>query len=96
MREREEDNIFSLNNLKENLATYKKDIKRIPIVMQYNKRDLATHGVPLLPIDLMEKELNSELGAPYFEASALKGINVINTLKKIVMITMEMLQKELE
>lgn len=96
LSDKEEDNVFSLNNLRENLELHNKDIKKIPLVFQYNKRDLAALGIPLLPIALLESKLNSELKAPYFEASALKGINVVNTLKKIVVLTMDVLQKELE
>lgn len=96
IKEKEEDNIFSYNNLKENLELYSKDIKNMPLVFQYNKRDLASLGIPLLSVKTLESQLNSELKAPYFEASALKGINVVNTLKKIVVLTMNVLQRELE
>ena len=94
MAVRRERNVLSLKNLEENLLLYKKDIKKIPLVMQYNKRDLDQKGIALMDLDLMEKELNSELKAPSFPASALAGQNVVNTLKKIVSLTMANLKHE--
>ena len=94
MAVRRERNVLSLKNLEENLLLYKKDIKSIPLVMQYNKRDLDQKGIALMDLDLMEKELNSELKAPSFPASALAGQNVVNTLKKIVSLTMANLKHE--
>jgi small GTP-binding protein len=41
MAVRREKNILSLKNLQDNLATYKKKINEIPLVLQYNKIDLG-------------------------------------------------------
>ena len=41
MQLRREKNVLSLKNARENLAAYKKDLTKIPLVMQYNKRDLG-------------------------------------------------------
>ena len=38
--------------------------------MQYNKVDLKEHGIPILPIEVLQKDLNGRQ-VPYFEASAL-------------------------
>ena len=92
---RKEKNIISLKNLQENLSTYKKSIFQIPLVIQYNKRDLETEGIPLTPVSVMEQGLNSKLKAPYFEASARKGVNVMETLKKIISLTVASLSKEI-
>ena len=89
-------NVVSLNNLQENLALYKKNIFEIPLVIQYNKRDLAKEGVPVLPVATLEKDLNEDLKSPSFEASAVEGDNVIMTLKKIISITMASLENELK
>lgn len=89
-------NVVSRNNLQENLALYKKNIFEIPLVLQYNKRDLAKEGVPVLNIKTLEKDLNEDLKAPSFEASAVEGDNVIMTLKKIISVTMASLEKELK
>ncbi len=96
MTVRKEKNILSLNNLYENLEFYKKDIKQIPLVMQYNKMDLAEQGIPLLSFENLEQMLNSDIKAPAFKASALKGINVVQNMKKIIYMTFISLQKELE
>jgi mutual gliding-motility protein MglA len=93
---RREKNIVSLKNLHENLMTYKKSMFTIPLVLQYNKRDLAEQDIPLIPIETLEKDLNAELKAPTFEASALSGKNVVETLKKIISMTIFSLEKELK
>lgn len=95
IQERKEKNMASLKNLQENLSTHKKSIFKIPLVLQYNKRDLAKEGCSLLPYETLEKNLNSQLKAPSIEASALTGINVAQTLKKIISITMTTLHNEL-
>ena len=96
MKVRREKNILSLRNLQENLATYQKNIFKIPLVLQYNKRDLSEQGIPLLPVETLEKQLNSKLEAPSFEASALAGTNVAKTMKKIISMTIASLQRELK
>jgi small GTP-binding protein len=96
MAVRREKNILSLRNLQKNLATFRKSIFRVPIVLQYNKRDLAEQAIPLLSLQMLEQDLNSKLKAPYFEASALLGSNVVATLKRIIWMTMSSLLKELK
>ena len=93
---RKEKTLLSLENLKENLATYNKDIFELPIVLQYNKRDLEEQGIPILPVETLDEELNSELKAPVFEASAVKGTGVIETFKKITAMTIISLENELK
>jgi len=92
---RKDKNIVALKNLQENLAAHKKNIFTIPMVFQYNKMDLAAQGIPLLSYDALEHSLNARLKVPSFEASALTGKNVAQTLKKIVSLTIASLQKEL-
>ena len=92
---RKEKNLISLKNLQENLSTYKKSIFKIPLVMQYNKRDLEAEGIPLTPVDVLEQSLNSKLKAPSFEASARNGVNVMETLKKIISLTVASLASEI-
>jgi len=89
-------NVISLKDLQQNLAESNVNIFKIPLVIQYNKRDLAAEGLPILPVEVMEKDLNSKLKAPYFEASALKGDGVGVTLKKSLALTLSHLQKELK
>jgi small GTP-binding protein len=92
---RRNENVLSLKNLSEHLSSYKRSIFDLPIVLQYNKRDLAEQGIPLLSIDTLDKDLNDKLKAPAFEASALQGPNVVPTMKKIIAMTLQALQKEL-
>jgi hypothetical protein len=80
-------NIFSLKNLHENLKHYQKNIFKIPFVFQYNKMDLLQKGVPILPAETLEADLNRRLKKPSFAASALVGTNVASTLKKIISMT---------
>ena len=89
-------NRFSLKNLQENLTTHNKSIFKIPLVLQYNKRDLADQGIPLLSIEKLQKGLNSQLKVPFFEASALVGTNVAKTLKKIMALTMASVESHLK
>ena len=96
MTVRREKNILSLKNLQENLANYKKSIFKIPIVLQYNKMDLGEQGIPLLPLEILEKDLNAKLKTPSFQASALAGKNVVTTMKKIISMTMASIVNELK
>ncbi|RLC09876.1 MAG: gliding motility protein [Deltaproteobacteria bacterium] len=93
---RREKNILSLKNLQDNLRVYQKNIFNIPLVLQYNKRDLREKAIPLLSIETLEKDMNRQLKAPSLGASALNGNNVIPTLKQIVHTTMRSLRKELK
>lgn len=90
-----EKNIRSLNQLHENLQSYKESIFKIPLVIQYNKVDLRNQGIPILPTSVLDKDLNSKLRVPTFEASALTGYNVPETLKKIISSTVVSIQKKL-
>jgi signal recognition particle receptor subunit beta len=76
-------NIESLINLAKNLAEKRLSIRTVPLVMQYNKRDLGGSDSELLPLEILEKDLNSMLKVPAIEASALKGFGVFETLREI-------------
>jgi len=93
---RREMNIKALQNLEENLQSFNKDITKIPLVLQYNKRDLAKHNIPLLSVESLQNDLNSKLNAPYFCASAISGENVALSMKKIISLTVTSLKKKLE
>jgi len=93
-KEQRKKNIESLNQLYENLKTYDIDIFKIPLVMQYNKIDLKEMKIPILSSKIMQKDLNSLLRVPAFEASALTGGNVVPTLKKIITITLASIQDQ--
>lgn len=61
-------NIESLINLAKNLAEKRLSIRTIPLVMQYNKRDLHGTDSELLAVEILEKDLNSMLKVPAIEA----------------------------
>jgi signal recognition particle receptor subunit beta len=94
-KEQRKKNIESLNQLYENLGSYHLDLFEMPLVMQYNKIDLKQANIPILSSQTLQKDLNSSLRAPAFEASALNGGNVILTLKKIISITLASIQDQL-
>jgi signal recognition particle receptor subunit beta len=89
-------NVLSLKDLQQNLAAQGEDIFKIPLILQFNKRDLGYKDIPIMPVDVMTRDLNSKLKAPVFEASALKGTGVAETLKKCLVLTLQDLQKELK
>lgn len=84
---RRNNNVESFNNLIENLLDQGKAFDALPVVLQYNKRDLAGSKVALIPIEEMERDLNTEGRYPSFAASALKGDGVRETFKKVCMMT---------
>jgi len=79
-----EENIESLLNLEENLREYGYEIDDLPMVIQYNKRDLP--GV--LPIEALNARLNPR-GRPHFGGSATIGNGVFDTLKLIIKLVLD-------
>ncbi len=77
-RERMEENIESFNNLKTNLRQQGYDIEKVPLVIQYNKRDLNN----AVPIQELRHALN-QYNSPDFEAVASQGEGVFETFKTI-------------
>ena len=76
--ERLDANIESMHNLYDNLTEYGLDLREIPFVIQYNKRDLPN----ISSLDELQRELNPG-GVPHFEAVAVRGIGVFDTLKAV-------------
>jgi signal recognition particle receptor subunit beta len=81
----------SLQNLRENLAEDKLDLDELPLVLQFNKRDLEGSVIPVLSKETMEEDLNSMLKnpAPVMMASALQGAGVFDTLREVSKITIK-------
>jgi signal recognition particle receptor subunit beta len=71
-------NVESMQNLEDNLKRQGIRIREIPIVIQYNKRDLPN----ALPIPELDKEVN-KLKSPHYASVATTGIGVEETLKGI-------------
>ncbi|MGZ3743003.1 MAG: GTP-binding protein [Pseudobdellovibrionaceae bacterium] len=74
--ERMDENLEALKNLKRNLEQQGYDIREIPLVMQYNKRDLLN----VASLAEMRSALNF-YNAPEVEASASEGKGVFESLK---------------
>lgn len=81
----------SFENLRTNLGFYKLDIESMPMVLQYNKRDLKN----ITPVARMNEQLN-RLGRPYFEAVAKGGKGVIETLREISSQTLQKISQTLD
>jgi signal recognition particle receptor subunit beta len=83
------ENRESLTNLEQNLKSYGLDLKTIPWVMQFNKRDLPE----ALPVAQMNKELN-RWGVPTFEAQAANGTGIFETLRGVSKILLAKISKD--
>lgn len=77
-RDRLADNLQSLDELAAHLALHGKSAPDYPLVLQYNKMDLPD----ALPASALDRSLNPG-HAPRFEASAVAGIGVVETLRAI-------------
>ena len=86
--ERMEANIESLQNLKDNLSEQGYDYAKIPLVIQYNKRDLPNAA----PTEELRNLLNPAT-VPDFEGVAFKGDGVFETLKAIAKLVLTELKK---
>ena len=84
-----DENIESLENLRENLAGMGIDLNEIPLVLQYNKRDLPT----VMTVEDMNKGMNPN-NVPAVEAIARDGKGVFPTLKALSKIVIDKLNKE--
>ncbi|NLI41018.1 MAG: gliding-motility protein MglA [Caldisericales bacterium] len=74
-----EANIENFQDMAENLREYGLDLDKIPLIIQYNKRDLPN----AIPFEVLEEALNPEGRFPVYEAVATKGIGVKETLKHV-------------
>jgi len=87
--EKLEENIEAMENLKANLTEYGRDMNSIPVVIQYNKRDLPT----AMTIDELNAKLNP-FGVPTYEAVAATGEGVFPTLKALASLVLESINRE--
>ena len=92
---RREKNMLALKDLQQNLKEYNVSIFKVPLVMQYNKRDLTDANITLMPLEKMQQELNRQLKAPAFPGSALKGDGVGKTLNTCMKLVLKSIQNEL-
>jgi len=86
--ERMEANIESLENLQINLKEHGYDLDKIPYVVQYNKRDLPNAA----PLEELQNICNPTK-VPEFEAVAVTGQGVFDTLKAVAKLVLQELRK---
>jgi hypothetical protein len=84
-------NVESLANLKANLAEIGIKLAEIPLVFQYNKRDLAN----ILSVEELQESLNAQRLQESYEACAVLGQGVFETLKAISRLTLRSLKKRM-
>lgn len=72
-------NAESFENLEKNLAVVGLDIEKIPLVIQFNKRDLGE----IVPEQEIQK-IWAPSGIPVLMASAMEGWGVVDTFRKLV------------
>ena len=82
-------NVESLQNLEDNLKRQGVRIREIPLVIQYNKRDLPN----VLSLKVLESEVN-QLGVPSYESVATTGIGVEEALKGVTHLVLSHLVKK--
>jgi mutual gliding-motility protein MglA len=93
---RRKNNIQSFENLIQTLRLYNKKISTIPLVIQFNKVDLALEGIPILSPDSIKADLRNCLDGsrniinttPCNESSTVTGKNVLRSLQDIIKLTL--------
>jgi hypothetical protein len=90
-RAMKEANIESFQNLRSNLAEIGVKLDELPLVVQFNKRDLAN----ILTLDELEETLNPARSYETYEACAVLGQGVFETLKAISRLTLRSLKKRM-
>ncbi len=89
--ERMDANLESLENLEYNLKQQGYDIDQIPMVIQYNKRDLPNAA----SLEELRAELNPN-GLPEFEAIATDGTGIFETLKASAKLVLKKIKRRTE
>lgn len=84
-------NVESFRNMEVNLAELGIKVDEIPLVLQYNKRDLPE----VCSVAELREALNSN-GWPEFETSALDGAGVFEVLREISKLTLISLKQQLD
>ena len=92
---RREKNMLALKDLQQNLKEYSVSIFKVPLVMQFNKRDLTDANITLMPLEKLQQDLNRQLKVPAFPGSALKGDGVGKTLNSCLKLVLKALQNDL-
>lgn len=85
------DNLESWYTMEQHLIEMGNDITTFPIIAQFNKRDMPH----VLPINQLRLQLNLPARIPYFEASAVNGNGVFDTLKAAMNMVIAQVRKKM-
>ena len=91
-REMKEQNIESFKNMRENLIANNINPDEIPLILQYNKRDLPN----ILPIQELNKDLNEDSKYNYIEAIAIDGTGIEDTFQDITKMSVEEIKHKID
>jgi signal recognition particle receptor subunit beta len=83
-------NLENFDGMRKNLLEHNINLDNLPLVFQYNKRDLDN----LIPVETFNNLLNPR-GLPYLETVAINGVGVIETVKAISKLTIPQVKEEL-
>jgi GTPase SAR1 family protein len=83
-------NLESFDGLRRNCLQHDIDLMKIPLVFQYNKRDLNY----LIPVETFNNLLNPRR-SPWIEAVAISGVGVFETLREISKLTVPIVRERL-
>ena len=82
-------NAESMRNLRENLEEYNLNLEEIPMVIQFNKRDLPD----AVPTEMLKSILDPQGRFLSFDAAASSGVGVFETLRAVSKMVLERLGK---
>ena len=85
-----EQNIESFTNLKKNLKLNNLQFEKMPLIFQFNKRDLKE----ILPLNSLNKDLNPD-NKSFFPTVATNGENVLEGLHAIIKLVIMHLKNQL-
>ncbi len=83
-------NLENFDGLRRNCLEHNIDLNQIPLVFQYNKRDLNY----LIPVETFNNLLNPRR-LPFIEAAAINGIGVFEALREIAKLTVPVVREKL-
>ncbi len=83
-------NLESFDGLRRNCLDDKIDLNSLPMVFQYNKRDLPN----LIPVETLNSLLNPRR-KPHVEAVAVNGVGVFESLREIAKLTVPLVRESL-
>jgi signal recognition particle receptor subunit beta len=83
-------NLENFDGLRRNCLEHNIDLNQIPLVFQYNKRDLNY----LIPVETFNNLLNPRR-LPFVEAAAINGVGVFESLREISKLTVPVVREKI-